>query len=82
MKNAIVMAVLFLGVALTGCSNTSCKDACTTLNACAYKSSGFSCDDKCAAPLDKCAACVNDTKCEDIPTKCAEDCPNVSFTKQ
>lgn len=82
MKNAIAMALLFLGVALTGCSNTSCKDGCDQLDTCGYKSSGFSCDDKCQAPLDKCAACINDTKCADIPTKCAEDCAGVSFEKK
>ena len=81
MKNAIAVAVLFLGVMLTGCNNTSCKDGCTKLTSCGYKSSGFSCDESCTDEQGTCAACINDTECTNIPTECASECPGVSFTK-
>jgi hypothetical protein len=82
MKNAIAMAVLCLGMALTGCSNTGCDSACNTLDSCALQSSGFSCDPNCALPLQKCAVCINVTKCQDIASSCADTCPGVTFTRQ
>ncbi len=67
---------------LGGCGDdTDCKGACDTLSSCGLKSSGLSCDADC--DQGDCAACVNETSCEDIEAgKCADQCPDVSFTKK
>ena len=79
MKRIWLGLLLSLSLALAGCgSDTSCKNGCDKLDSCGLKSSGFSCDDNCKAPLDTCAACINENACADLSAgKCAADCPNV-----
>lgn len=81
MKSAIAVAVLVLGLAVTGCNdNTSCKnDYCARVDYCGYAVSDSSCDAICEEST--CVACINDRACDDLPTQCAEDCPGVTFTK-
>lgn len=67
----------------SGCgASPSCKDACDRLSGCGLKSSGFSCDSKCAPPYDQCAVCINDSSCAEVQSgKCSATCPGTSFTK-
>jgi hypothetical protein len=81
-----VLALLMtsaLAAAGTGCgASPSCKDACDRISGCGLKSSGFSCDAKCAAPYDQCAVCINESSCAEIQSgRCSSTCPGTSFTK-
>lgn len=82
MKLFTLIVTLLLALAFTGCGGSDdCKDACTKLSGCGFKSSGLSCDSDC--DQGDCAACIDDKSCDEIfKGDCANDCPGVAFTKK
>lgn len=72
-----------LSAAAAGCgASPSCKDACDRISGCGLRSSGLSCDSKCAPPYDQCAVCINESTCAEIQSgRCAAACPGTSFSK-
>ncbi|MFP2912080.1 hypothetical protein ACLESD_45075 [Pyxidicoccus sp. 3LFB2] len=70
--------VVSLGLVASGCSDTSCKDACDRLSECGFSSSGLSCSDSCEDLDRECAACINDDwECDELQAGCSARCFNI-----
>ncbi len=77
MKQLLFAAAVALSLA--ACSDTSCKNMCTQLDACGLSKSNVSCDEDCKDQDAECAACINDNECADVKTECASVCPASIF---
>jgi len=73
-----------LGVFLGSCGgDDDCKNSCDRLKGCALSSSNLSCDSACKEEDRACAACLNDTSCDDITAgKCTSACGGRTFSKK
>lgn len=79
MNSSIFRLLLLVALGSMGCADPTCKQGCDRARACGLSTSGLSCSESvgtCTSPDNGCAACLEDTACDQIRSgACASACP-------